>query len=100
MGTISGSRLRGSLSRGSPMRLAIAALWCVVVTSASMAADEPAAAPKAKRQRTEKPGGRGGNEADLLKGSKSHVYKTVNGTELKLHVFAPEGHSPSQKRPA
>jgi acetyl esterase/lipase len=65
-----------------------------------MAADEPAAAPKAKRQRTDKAGGRGGNEADLLKGSTSHVYKTVNGTELKLHVFAPEGHSPSQKRPA
>lgn len=28
------------------------------------------------------------------------LYKTVNATELKLHVFTPEGHRPSDKRPA
>ena len=28
------------------------------------------------------------------------LYKTVNDTELKLHVFRPEGHSTSDKRPA
>ena len=28
------------------------------------------------------------------------LYKTVNDTELKLHVFTPEGHRPSDKRPA
>jgi len=30
----------------------------------------------------------------------SHVYKTVGNTELDLHVFLPEGHQPSDKRPA
>ena len=28
------------------------------------------------------------------------LYKTVNDTELKLHVYIPEGHSTSDKRPA
>lgn len=28
------------------------------------------------------------------------LYKTVNATELKLHVFTPEGYRPSDKRPA
>ena len=28
------------------------------------------------------------------------LYKTVNGTELKLHVYTPEGHSTSDMRPA
>jgi acetyl esterase/lipase len=28
------------------------------------------------------------------------LYKTVNATELKLHVFTPKGHRPSDKRPA
>ena len=28
------------------------------------------------------------------------LYKTVNGTELKLHVFTPEGHRTSDMRPA
>jgi acetyl esterase/lipase len=28
------------------------------------------------------------------------LYKTVNDTELKLHVYTPEGHSTSDKRPA
>jgi len=28
------------------------------------------------------------------------LYKTVNGAELKLHVYTPEGHSTSDKRPA
>ena len=28
------------------------------------------------------------------------LYKTVNDTELKLHVFTPEGHRTSDKRPA
>lgn len=32
--------------------------------------------------------------------NKSLVYKTIDETELKLHVFAPEGHKPTDKRPA
>ncbi len=28
------------------------------------------------------------------------LYKTVNATELKLHVYTPEGHHTSDKRPA
>ena len=28
------------------------------------------------------------------------LYKTVNDTELNLHVYTPEGHHPSDKRPA
>ncbi len=28
------------------------------------------------------------------------TYKTVNGLELKLHVFEPKGHQPSDRRPA
>ena len=28
------------------------------------------------------------------------VYKTVGDTELKLHVFIPEGHKSSDRRPA
>jgi acetyl esterase len=31
---------------------------------------------------------------------KSPVYKTVEKTELKLHIFEPKGHKPSDKRPA
>ena len=81
------------------MRVSIAALCWMVVTSAALAADEPVAAPKPKRQRADQAGGKGGTEADL-KSAVSHVYKTVNGTELKLYIFAPEGHSPGQKRPA
>src|SRR5689334_4313071 len=84
------------LSRGRSMRLSIAAVCWVLVACVSMAADEPAA--KKPRQA----GGRkaAANEADTLKGSTAHVYKTVNGTELKLYVFAPEGEAAGQKRPA
>ena len=31
---------------------------------------------------------------------KSPVYKTVGKAELKLHIFEPKGHKPSDKRPA
>ncbi len=32
--------------------------------------------------------------------SQSLVYKTIDKTELKLHLFVPEGHKPTDKRPA
>lgn len=32
--------------------------------------------------------------------TKSVVYKKVGDTELKLHIFTPPGHKPSDKRPA
>ncbi len=35
-----------------------------------------------------------------LPGSRAEIYKTINGTELPLHIFEPEGHQPSDKRPA
>jgi acetyl esterase len=81
------------------MRLSIAALLCAVVTT-GLTAQEQAAAPKRAQKLNNQAGGRKADDADALKGSTSHVYKTVNGTELKLYVFAPEGHSPSQKRSA
>jgi len=71
----------------------------MIMTAAAVAADEPAA-PKKPRARANQARLKPDSEADLLNGSTSHVYKTVNGTELKLYVFAPEGHSPDQKRPA
>lgn len=35
-----------------------------------------------------------------LEGAVSHVYKSINGTELRLHVFSPPNHSSSMSRPA
>ena len=37
---------------------------------------------------------------EQYKGAKSYKYKTVGDTELYLYVFSPEGHQPSDSRPA
>lgn len=35
-----------------------------------------------------------------MKPTRTVVYKTVSGASLRLHIFEPEGHKPSDKRPA
>ena len=35
-----------------------------------------------------------------IEGATTHVYKSINGTELRLHVFSPPNHSSARKRPA
>jgi acetyl esterase/lipase len=35
-----------------------------------------------------------------IEGAVTHVYKSVDGAELRLHVFNPPNHSPSARRPA
>ena len=37
---------------------------------------------------------------EQYKGAKPYKYKTVGDTELYLYVFSPEGHQPSDSRPA
>lgn len=35
-----------------------------------------------------------------IEGASTHVYKSIGGTELRLHVFSPPNHASSAKRPA
>lgn len=35
-----------------------------------------------------------------LPGSRSVIYKTIDDVELPIHIFEPDGHQPSDKRPA
>jgi acetyl esterase/lipase len=35
-----------------------------------------------------------------IEGAAAHIYKTVDGVELRLHAFAPANHSPAERRPA
>ena len=39
-------------------------------------------------------------KAQAMQPTRSLVYKTINGARLQLHVFEPEGHKPSDRRPA
>lgn len=41
-----------------------------------------------------------GSAEEVVKPERQVVYKTVGTTELKLHVFNPEGHKPSDRSPA
>ncbi len=36
----------------------------------------------------------------VFEGAKEHVYKTIDGTDLKLYVFQPKDHQVSDRRPA
>lgn len=70
-------------------------------TPLSLLADDTPATPKKGRPRgAGKAAAEKSSEEEQLKGSTSRVYKTLNGTELKLHVFNPEGPSSDAQRPA
>jgi len=59
-----------------------------------LAADEPARKPGAKKRRAAKAG------AATPAPTRKVVYKTASDVKLSLHVFEPEGHKASDKRPA
>ena len=50
--------------------------------------------------------GRAGQEASIapqpasIEGAQTHVYKSIDGIDLRLHVFSPPDHLASMKRPA
>jgi len=81
------------------MRLWTAAACAALFAGSLLHADEQASRPSGKKL-PDRGAARSANEAELLKGSISRIYKTVSGTELKLHIFQPEGHQGTDRRAA
>lgn len=54
------------------------------------------ASAKDKKNTKRKPAG----AAYSAKGAREEIYKTASGTQLKLWIFSPRGHKPSDSRPA
>ncbi|QDT55641.1 Acetylxylan esterase precursor [Caulifigura coniformis] len=81
------------------MRLWTAAT-CVALFAGSLLSAEEADSRNSGTRPAVRGAARSNNDAELLKGATSHVYKSVNGTELKLYVFQPEGHQATDRRPA
>lgn len=62
-------------------------LWRLVVVCLCVSTATPAQTPVARPQPT------------AIDGAVTHVYKSIAGTDLRLHVFAASGQAPAQ-RPA
>ncbi len=75
--------------------LLCACLTGVSFSAAPLGAQDAVNKPQARADRKARP-----TDDEPLAGSTSHVYKTVNGTPLKLHVFQSAGHAATDKRPA
>lgn len=77
------------------MRYKILCLFCLLSVAPALfgQADTKQKQAKARRQKDDQ-------LARQLKEAQSEVFKTIDGTNLKLYVFTPESHSREDKRPA
>jgi acetyl esterase len=74
------------------LSIGLTAFLAVAPAKAAVKYDGPANLPPSE--------GSNASQPETLSGAESLIYKTVGGANLRLHIFSPDGHTPSQKKPA
>ena len=77
------------------MRFCSIATWTFVGFLSLLLVSQNASAQN-KKKATRKPAG----VAYSAKGAREEIYKTASDTKLKLWIFTPRGHKPSDRSPA